>query len=94
MVSESDINDLLEAPAPCLFCSYNGHGYWQRGTHHKQCPWNAIGGEAERAENLPDLTRKLFYINASPCDPDITDKQIDAYSGYQQALSAVRNFDC
>ena len=38
--------ELLDAP--CVFCGYNGAGYWQRGTHDPRCPVHDIGGQFER----------------------------------------------
>jgi len=34
--------------APCVFCGYNGQGYWQSETHTAACPWRAVGGAFER----------------------------------------------
>jgi hypothetical protein len=34
--------------APCLWCGYNGQGYWSLRTHAEECPWHEIGGETER----------------------------------------------
>jgi len=45
-----DSNGLLAAP--CLWCGYNGEGYYQAGTHGKSCPWNTIGGCDERLDRL------------------------------------------
>ena len=45
-----DANGLLEAP--CLWCGYNGEGYYQAGTHGQSCPWNTIGGCDERLDRL------------------------------------------
>jgi hypothetical protein len=38
----------LVLEAPCVFCGYNGQGYWQSGTHAAECPWARVGGEVER----------------------------------------------
>ena len=46
-----DANGLLEAP-PCLWCGYNGEGYYQAGTHGQSCPWHTIGGCDERLDRL------------------------------------------
>lgn len=35
--------------APCIWCEYDGAGYWQSGTHAPHCPWHTIGGQRERA---------------------------------------------
>ena len=45
-----DSNGLLAAP--CLWCGYNGEGYYQAGTHGQLCPWNTIGGCDERLDRL------------------------------------------
>ena len=42
--------------AKCVFCSYNGPGYWQPGTHSKSCPWHSVGGMDERRKKLSCLT--------------------------------------
>ena len=45
-----DSNGLLAAP--CLWCGYNGEGYYQAGTHSQSCPWHTIGGCDERLDRL------------------------------------------
>lgn len=40
------IAELLEAP--CIFCEYNGEGYYQPNTHSSYCPWSLIGGIDDR----------------------------------------------
>lgn len=47
--------------APCVFCGYNGHGYFQVGTHSKSCPWHYIGGEADREAKLGDVIARNHY---------------------------------
>lgn len=42
--------------APCVFCGYNGAGYWQSGTHGEHCPWHDLGGEAQRIASLKSLS--------------------------------------
>lgn len=86
--------------APCLFCGYNGQGYWQNGTHHEQCPWHMVSGSVDREMMLPKLVSDLFqlaiaaedYIDENPCDPDITFGQAEAWGVYLEALRRVRNF--
>jgi len=39
---------------PCIFCGYNGRGYWQKGTHLPDCPFVDIGGEADRQAKLKE----------------------------------------
>ncbi len=38
----SEIEDILKSK--CIFCGYNGAGYYQEHTHDKLCPWHSIGG--------------------------------------------------
>lgn len=45
--------------APCKWCGYNGHNYWQKRSHEKNCPWREVEGFDERlmilnADNPPD----------------------------------------
>lgn len=42
MINDSATKELLQAP--CLFCQYNGQGYWQSGSHPASCPWSTVGG--------------------------------------------------
>lgn len=46
--------------APCIFCGYNGDGYYQSGTHSKDCPWHNVGGDSERYGALPGVITALF----------------------------------
>ena len=45
-----DCNSLFDAP--CLWCGYNGSGYYQAGTHDSSCIWHDVGGERERIDRL------------------------------------------
>ena len=45
-----DSSGLLDAP--CLWCGYNGRGYYQVGTHDKSCIWHTVGGRNERLDRL------------------------------------------
>lgn len=38
--------------APCIFCGYNGAGYWQKGTHSKDCRLSDVGGFDDRRKAL------------------------------------------
>lgn len=38
--------------APCLWCGYNGEGYWQPTTHELTCPWHNVGGRFDRLDRL------------------------------------------
>lgn len=44
----------------CVFCGYNGTGYYQTGTHPEPCPWRTIGGLDARAEALPEILGNYF----------------------------------
>jgi hypothetical protein len=47
------MNKLLKAP--CVYCGYNGEGYWQKHTHHENCPFYNSGGEEGRYVVLEQL---------------------------------------
>lgn len=34
--------------SPCVFCGYNGQGYWVDKNHETKCPWYNIGDEERR----------------------------------------------
>jgi len=53
-------NDRALLEAPCIFCGYNGPGYWQAGTHTLDCPWHGIGCLSERAAMLRPVIKLLF----------------------------------
>lgn len=53
-----DTKDLLEAP--CVFCGYNGRGYWQSTTHDKECPWFMLGGYEERKQSLRKTIKSIL----------------------------------
>ena len=38
--------------APCLWCGYNGAGYYQPGTHAARCRWRSVGGLAGRSKEI------------------------------------------
>ncbi len=62
------INKSLEqkiTEAPCIFCGYNGAGYYQKHTHGKHCPYYEIGGNEERKDALPDIIKR-HYNKAVP----------------------------
>lgn len=50
--------------APCLWCGYNGKGYWQSGTHDEHCPWLHLASEDERLGQLLRIIEKLARRNA------------------------------
>jgi hypothetical protein len=51
-----DCNSLLDAP--CLWCGYNGEGYWQPTTHDLACPWHNVGGRFDRVVALDRLAQE------------------------------------
>lgn len=55
-LDDSGPRGLLDAP--CIFCGYNGTGYWQKGTHSPSCAFHDLGGEAERALRMSALAQK------------------------------------
>ena len=46
--------------APCVFCGYNGRGYYQVGTHDVCCPWHRLGGSKERSDVFRTVVAALF----------------------------------
>jgi hypothetical protein len=58
------IETLLEK-SPCLFCGYNGQGYYQAHTHAKDCPWYEVGGLEERIKQFPFVVKKLYLDSNS-----------------------------
>jgi len=48
--------------APCFYCGFDGAGYWQKGTHDKDCPVGRVGGKIERARLLPFLLKKWAVL--------------------------------
>ena len=57
-VTDNITESLLDAP--CVFCGYKGHGYYQAGTHKKNCPWREVGGLEERAKRLRSVVAEHF----------------------------------
>lgn len=55
---ENHLDDILENP--CLFCGYNGGGYWMIETHDKRCPWHHVGGIKERKETIFNMIKKAL----------------------------------
>ena len=49
--------------APCIFCGYNGPGYFQRGSHKVGCPWHSIGGAQEREDALNEWLLGIMARN-------------------------------
>lgn len=49
--------------------------------------WNRFFPDMGPREVKELLESAIGYINTSPCDPDITNEQIDAYVKYQDALN-------
>lgn len=46
--------------SPCLFCGYNGEGFWQPLTHARNCPWHGVGGKDEREQKLASRLRETM----------------------------------
>ena len=65
--------------APCMFCGYNGPGYFQKGTHASACPYYGVGGLAERKEMigpfLSDIV-KLYMENVAEEERESKDGKI------------------
>ena len=51
-------NELLDAP--CVFCLYNGRGYYQHASHHQSCPWYHVGGADERDKLLRATVTTIY----------------------------------
>jgi len=56
--------------SPCIFCGYDGQGYWQPYTHRRRCPWHLTGGRDERVKKqrmvvkyLADLELRISIDN-------------------------------
>ena len=64
------MNELVEY-APCVFCGYNGAGFYQAGTHAEDCPWYTVGGGEERSVMLRKVVASLFkeHRHSSPSAP-------------------------
>lgn len=86
-------NDILDAP--CLYCSYSGEGYWQTGTHKKDCPWRNIGGEKERAEKFRETAagwwhpRIMFFIEKANEANSLASKNHEENQRLRIALKAI-----
>lgn len=80
-------DDLLDAP--CVFCAYNGAGYWQVGIHAKDCPFHNVGGDAARADHIVALK------NAAPQggqDTPAASPEAPAESASRCVVAAYRIF--
>uniref|UniRef100_A0A6M3KX25 Uncharacterized protein n=1 Tax=viral metagenome TaxID=1070528 RepID=A0A6M3KX25_9ZZZZ len=82
-------HDVLDAP--CIFCGYNGVGYWQGKTHSKECPWYETGGGYERKVRLLSALSGVlgksclpdgYEPKADEWKPPTDDEMADAYSEY------------
>jgi hypothetical protein len=49
--SQHHLDDAM-LDSPCIFCGYNGAGYWQSGTHAEHCRWHTVGGYDDRHKSL------------------------------------------
>lgn len=49
----------LVLEAPCVFCKYDGEGYWQAGTHQCGCPVGGIAGRGSRVLAIRFILHRL-----------------------------------
>lgn len=59
MTEEVRVNVSQLLQAPCIFCDYNGEGYWQKETHDERCPWHSVGGMEDRRNELGPLIHDM-----------------------------------
>lgn len=64
MQSEPPVRCIELLEARCVFCGYNGPGYWQPFTHPKPCPWHDIGGMDQRLRAIRRIVH-AHYVRAS-----------------------------
>jgi len=50
----------ISLDSPCVFCDYNGRGYWQKETHNKYCPFYKVGGVEDRENKLRDIVKRHY----------------------------------
>ena len=46
---------------PCVFCGYNGAGYYQEETHREYCHWYHVGGCDERETKLRKVIEDISH---------------------------------
>ena len=76
--------------APCVFCGYNGEGYWQRGTHETFCPWRDVGGEGERRERLREIMAARSPAPASGAPDEEADEIVALLEGGPTGADAAK----
>jgi hypothetical protein len=47
---------------PCVFCGYNGPGYWSAMTHDEHCPFYRVSGKARRKSAFKNAVRKQAIL--------------------------------
>ena len=66
------MDNLIESP--CIFCGYNGNGYYQKYTHPPGCPWRYVGGEERRSAlrkyMLKDMAKAYYEAGAERSNLD------------------------
>lgn len=67
--------DALLEVAPCLFCGYNGPGFYQANTHRVSCPWYRVGGiKPRRARLVPAVRAALAAAGPAPTTNQMSTK--------------------
>lgn len=75
--------------APCLWCNYNGPGYWSRNTHDAACPWHGISGSTDRWMALADVIRER---RSQPSPPRVLSREaVEALLRPKEARNASWN---
>jgi uncharacterized protein CbrC (UPF0167 family) len=65
---EKDHKEIDILDEPCVFCGYNGPGYWQEKTHKKECPWFYSDGAYSRKYLLRRVVRRLYDMTTKEND--------------------------
>ena len=66
-----DMSGMLEAPCKC--CGYNGPNYWQKGTHHHDCPLRTMSA-GERGAYVLEHWGHVLQAAHQQTRKDIKDK--------------------
>lgn len=90
MASMSELLDLknIVLGSPCIFCDYKGPGYWQEGTHNKNCPWYKTGGETERRLRLRKVLRNKLGVTKYIGIVERNDTEGEIFGYYWEANAA------
>ena len=76
---------------PCVFCGYKGAGYWQIGTHGKDCPFHAVGGDSSRADHIVAMSKQAALSPQAPQILGVDEGRPGGdYTGYACSCGAVR----